>query len=356
MDCWVGPHGMYMGPPCHMPTCAVVRHSVRADVKGNYKLSEEFQRWPKDPTLTSEGIELAGEVAKQLVEVFPEADHGAPQVAMMPKQPGAAAVVVITSPYLRCVQTAVEIAKAFGPNCCIIFDHEVGEIYGPAVLGPMEPEERHRPLWMQREYVRENGVVCGGEPVGRRPNWPETVQAACRRFNRRFMGYLAWSTRSRQNFVIVTHADAVASTLKNLPMVRCPIGSISYCGFFVVSRQHQQLVTSGTVPQDEFRTGGHPRVCGACREETDDDSYADEEVLDEGGLAIDGKFRWGSPDHWLVRTSGVDLDTVTYPSVIEKVQAHVACLPFVSGLSQVMTALQENLGFMACQSVMHVRT
>jgi len=78
--------------------------------------TEDYTRWPLDPPLSDEGSataqQLAGDVSDYYQERCSRLD------------------VVLTSPYLRCIQTAVAICDKLGPNVRLVIDNSLGEIYG----------------------------------------------------------------------------------------------------------------------------------------------------------------------------------------------------------------------------------
>mmetsp|Transcript_55033 Transcript_55033/g.98107 ORF Transcript_55033/g.98107 Transcript_55033/m.98107 type:complete len:638 (+) Transcript_55033:81-1994(+) len=188
---------------------AVVRHTERADGLfafhhgGRWSDTEDCARWPLDPPLSD-----AGEG---------QADGLGSQIQDFANRKKSEFHVVVTSPYLRCVQTAVRICKALGPGVKLLVDRSIGEIFGPSVMGDLPPRGQVRSLDRALDYCRENGVDCVGRAIGRHPVWPESLKDARRRFALRFLSFLQRGAKTRRNFILVTHADCVGSVLGIMP-------------------------------------------------------------------------------------------------------------------------------------------
>jgi hypothetical protein len=143
---------------------AVARHCERADgvyafVNGErWTCTEDFARWPVDPPLSDAGLEAAVDMGQHLRRA------SAAQ--------GSAVHVVVSSPYFRCLQTAVEVCKALGPGARLLVDRSLGEIYGPSVMGQTEPLCAVRPMEDLQAYCRSTGVACNPRVIGKWPTWP----------------------------------------------------------------------------------------------------------------------------------------------------------------------------------------
>mmetsp|Transcript_31059 Transcript_31059/g.56317 ORF Transcript_31059/g.56317 Transcript_31059/m.56317 type:complete len:456 (+) Transcript_31059:50-1417(+) len=191
--------------------CCVVRHAERADAafalfNGQaWSRSEDAKRWPLDPPLSDDGEVGASEAAEVL--------HG------FAKRLDAAVDVVVTSPYLRCVQTAAVICNKLGPNTRLMIDVSVGEIFGPSVLGDTEPRCHRRPLQRLLQECKMRGVenACP-KTFGTEPSWPETLSDGRQRFTESFLKYQHRSHCSCRSFVIVTHGDCVEAATRLFPM------------------------------------------------------------------------------------------------------------------------------------------
>jgi broad specificity phosphatase PhoE len=215
----------------------VLRHSERSDapfavVNGEYwHSSDDMKSWPLDPPLSDEGMVNAKKMGQHVLVAVQECSTEVH--------------VVVSSPFLRCIQTAIEVCCALGPRTRLLVDYSLGEVYGPCVLqSTMEPQRTAivRPMEHIRKLCRSRGVECEAKSIGQWPSWPENFNSARRRFAMRFLTYLRRSLRARRNFLIVSHADCVGASFSIMP---CASGSVfekvEYGGMFLA---HRLLPTS----------------------------------------------------------------------------------------------------------------
>lgn len=195
--------------PVNYRLFGVLRHAERADMLGSrvngesWTLLEESKDFPIDPPLSDHGQQEAARVA---VTVRTFADRN-----------GSELHVVVSSLYLRCVETAIQVCKQLGPATKLILDHSLGEVFGHAVLGDQKPLTTwHSPSYLVR-YARSQGVRIVKKVCGKVPVWPETLRMARMRYASTFLGYLRRSEICRRNFVLVSHADCIASVLAIIP-------------------------------------------------------------------------------------------------------------------------------------------
>lgn len=187
----------------------VVRHAERADdifafYKGQrWTDSQDGRTWPLDPPLSDTGLDQAENLARDIH------DFAASR--------GSEFHVVISSPYLRCVQTAAILCKKLGPSVRLLVDHSLGEVHGPEVMGADKPHAPIRPAAVGRGYCRSLGVRCESHLIGQRPEWPEKLQDARQRFALRFLSHLQRAAKGRRNFLLVSHADCVGAAMKIIP-------------------------------------------------------------------------------------------------------------------------------------------
>lgn len=211
---------------------AVVRHGERLDAAdpGLWWGTKEGKAYPFDCPLTSHGAKQAYDAGVVL------------------KNLGCAVDLVVSSPYHRCVQTALVIARVFRAELAI--DAELGEVYGPRTMGgdDANPPKR-RSIEEVLEFVQSkaDGVVLHKEGnslefLGVAPDWPETLEEARIRFVCRIETYIERSTRLRRNFILVTHGDAVAATAAIL-LRSCvnavpgnTVTKVNYCGLVAAKR------------------------------------------------------------------------------------------------------------------------
>jgi broad specificity phosphatase PhoE len=208
---------------------AVVRHSERADgafafVNGQrWAHTADSKAWPVDPPLSDEGHNAVKDLAAKIQQY-------AAAVNTTSK------TVVVTSPYCRCVQTAAPIAQALRAR--LLVDCQIGEVYGPQVMGIDEPTNAVKPVGsMLMDIPDFEKRLLSSKIVGTWPAWPEDLKRARQRFATRFLTYLRRSEKVHRNFVLVSHADCVGATLSLLPSHAGQIVSkIDYCGMILASR------------------------------------------------------------------------------------------------------------------------
>lgn len=187
----------------------VLRHAERADILGSHvngeswSMLEESKQFPIDPPLSDNGRQEAVRVGT-MVKAFADRSGGELHV-------------VVSSLYLRCVETAIEVCKRLGPATKLILDHSLGEVFGYCVLGDQKPVSTWRsPSYLVR-YARSHGVQIVKKVCGKVPAWPETLRMARMRYASAFLGYLRRAELSKRNFVLVSHADCIASVLALIP-------------------------------------------------------------------------------------------------------------------------------------------
>lgn len=212
------------GAPTFDQTLVVLRHSERKDyVDKTYKTSEEGLKWPHDAPLTERGHELAAEVAKELLELHKTAKF----------------VALAVSPYRRCVETAAAVAKLL--NLPVIVDQELGEVWGREMPQEPNPFRLGAPL---RELVESTGIkdanptVDGGIKLFGKPGkWPETLDDAKTRYLVRIETYIEESLKSEKNYILVTHADAVAAALQMFEHGNADVQTLDFCARLTAKRQ-----------------------------------------------------------------------------------------------------------------------
>lgn len=211
----------------------VMRHAERLDhaEPSVWLRSPSAQKYPFDCPITEKGRKHAAAVAN----IFPErCSH---QLSL-----------VVTSPYMRCIGTAVEVCRALRLPMCI--DEELGEVYGPACFGDWEepgPARRSAKevINLLPEDVRLIGLPAGEVHgfVGEAPKWGESIESARLRMVGRVEQYAERAARlGGAAFVLVTHADCVAACLA-LALAGQPgapegriVEKVHYCGYTVLAR------------------------------------------------------------------------------------------------------------------------
>lgn len=207
----------------------VARHDERADGMNSFYngaiwvQTDDFRNWPFDPPLSDAGLEAARDTGQRMKDI---AQSSSNQLH-----------VIVSSPYFRCVQTAVEICLALGPKTRLLVDYSLGEIFGPTVMGPTVPQNPVRPMAHTLSYCRSRGVSIHPRVIGKWPTWPENIRDARERFANLFLTYLQRANTTRRNFLIVGHADCVAASLSLMPsQADHSIEKIHYGGLFLGKR------------------------------------------------------------------------------------------------------------------------
>jgi len=212
---------------------AVVRHGERLDQTPAWLSSPDRQTWPLDSPLTVEGRESARAAGALLQEKHPM---------------GAAAFdIIVSSPYLRCAQSASEIARVL--NIPIVFDRELGEVCGEAFRdaegkhhrSPGELAELLEHDFPDVEFAM-NGRG-GLQMLGRDPSFPETLVEARKRFAFKAQTIIRAAGTQLRSVIIVTHGDAVASISSLMQMAWCLV-DIPPSAFFIADRSLEVMRSS----------------------------------------------------------------------------------------------------------------
>eukprot|EP00438_Fugacium_kawagutii_P014097 Skav211546 [mRNA] locus=scaffold871:34706:45873:- [translate_table: standard] len=143
--------------------------------------------------------------------------------------------VIVSSPFLRCLQTALILAKKFGTN--VLIDQELGEVMGPPVF-ETEPPLPPRPWSNLQKTLKESeassnvhSALRAGRFMGKQPQWAETLQQARLRYVKRYLDYLRRSRHTKRNFLLVTHGHMVQACATVLPAGQHrKVVSVDYCG------------------------------------------------------------------------------------------------------------------------------
>mmetsp|Transcript_107364 Transcript_107364/g.309099 ORF Transcript_107364/g.309099 Transcript_107364/m.309099 type:complete len:325 (-) Transcript_107364:33-1007(-) len=217
-------------------TLVVLRHSERLDhVDPNYKNTPEGKEWPFDTPLTEAGVKLAHSVAEELAELHDEVHFA----------------MVATSPYRRCMQTAAEVAKLLGLK--VIIDQEVGEVWEEAMPSEAPPHRTGKDLVKLAEDLQiqvSNPMLPDGgyKLFGKMPkeNYPETLEKGHKRMIVRMETYIDQSTQHNQNFIVVSHAPAVAAMTDLFQRGSCDVEKLEYCARVIARREvHQKKPSQG---------------------------------------------------------------------------------------------------------------
>jgi len=203
----------------------ILRHSERADqVDPAYLETAEHKARPFDSPLTENGIKLAQDVALELLE----------------KQPKAKFSMIVSSPYRRCMQTAAEVAKVL--KLPVLLDQEIGEVWdktmpsdGPPHRSPLELVALAKELGIEvKNPLLEDG---GFKLFGKRPvKYPEELKDGHLRLLVRIEHYILESQLNEANFIIVSHAPAVAAMMNIFERGMCDLEKLEYCAMVSATR------------------------------------------------------------------------------------------------------------------------
>jgi broad specificity phosphatase PhoE len=204
----------------------ILRHSERRDqVDTTYQETDEFKQWPFDTPLTEAGITLAKDVGQELYELHKRAKFSA----------------VVSSPYRRCMQTAAEVVRVL--DLPVILDQEVGEVWEEAMPSDRPP---HRSPSELQAMAKELGMTIknpllpegGYKLFGKVPQkWPETNKDGHQRCIVRVEHYIEESERTKQNYIIVSHAPAVAAMMDIFQHGFADIDKLQYCARVTATRK-----------------------------------------------------------------------------------------------------------------------
>eukprot|EP00438_Fugacium_kawagutii_P009724 Skav210496 [mRNA] locus=scaffold601:206948:212341:+ [translate_table: standard] len=202
---------------------AVVRHAERADNMQAFDAwgcSKDAADFPHDPPITAAGVAQAEQLAHVLEAEEVNFD------------------VIVSSPFLRCLQTALILAKKFGTT--VLVDQELGEVMGPPVF-ETEPPLPPRPWSNLQKVLAESeassdlhSALKAGRFMGKQAKWAETLEQARLRYVKRYLDYLRRSRHTRRNFLLVTHGHMVQACATILPANQHrKVVSVDYCGTVV---------------------------------------------------------------------------------------------------------------------------
>jgi broad specificity phosphatase PhoE len=208
-------------------TLVVLRHSERQDrMDPTYHSTPAGKEWPHDTPITEAGVKLATTVANEIQLLNEKAKF----------------VAIACSPYRRCLETAAPVAKLL--NVPVVIDQELGEVFDDTMPNPAKERSPFRSpteladfadslgMRLMNPELDDGGVKLFGKP----PIWPETLEDAKKRFVVRIETYIEQSAQTRQNFVLVTHADAVAAALELFERGYADIQNMDFCARLVAER------------------------------------------------------------------------------------------------------------------------
>jgi broad specificity phosphatase PhoE len=193
-------------------------------------LSADAKTYPFDPPLTDTGLAQAKKVASEL------------------SQCGSFGIVV-SSPFLRCVQTSIVLADILGAR--LLIDNGIGEMFTPNIFGEHatlnNPLRTLEGLASALDGIKPHLKQTHVEPimywenvVGSPPVWPENEESARRRYAGRFLTYLKRARTKKENYILVGHQGLLEEALHVLPATsNAEITHVDYCATLVAMWPHE---------------------------------------------------------------------------------------------------------------------
>lgn len=181
---------------------AVVRHAERADASSTFDTwctSDDAAAFPWDPPITERGFQQTSYLAQELASKHVDFK------------------VIITSPFLRCLQTAMVLAEYFDAD--VLVDNELGEVMNTEIFETAPPLPP-RPWTKVTAALKTNFCtdrLKAGRFMGKAPQWPESSQRARLRYANRFLEYLRRARHTKKSCLLVTHGHMVQVCATILP-------------------------------------------------------------------------------------------------------------------------------------------
>lgn len=207
-------------------TIVIIRHSERVDHMdpAGYLASAEGKEWPFDTPITEgRGVDIAKNVAQEMLDLHKTAKFG----------------MIACSPYRRCMQTAAEVAKLL--HLPVALDEEVGEVWeenfpkeSPPHRSPVQLQELASSLGLNvvNPVLPEGGLKL----FGKHGTWPETIEQGHKRCIVRVETYIEQSVTNRMNYIIISHAAAVAAMFDLFQRGQCDVQKLEYCARVIATR------------------------------------------------------------------------------------------------------------------------
>eukprot|EP00435_Cladocopium_sp_Y103_P066390 s893_g28.t1 len=287
------------GPSKRGPSAvvAVVRHAERADNMQTFDTwgcSKDAESFPHDPPITARGAEQAEQ-----------------QLADELKMKEMDFEVIVSSPFLRCLQTALILAEKFDAK--VLIDQELGEVMGPPVF-ETKPPLPPRPWSNLKATLKASAISAdsherlrAGRLMGKGPEWKESLQQARLRYVKRYLDYLRRARHTKKSCMLVTHGHMVQACASVLPVNQHrKIISVDYCGAAVAEchrlgkdHRHEAFLPARAV---SFDSGKH-------QAEKEDVQNVQNQFDEKNELIQDAKMRY-----WTLWLRGVRTVPAETPS------------------------------------------
>jgi broad specificity phosphatase PhoE len=258
-------------------------------------------RWQNDTPLSAQGFDTARETALTLKS---EA-----------QKMGRKFSLIVSSPYLRCAQTACAIAEEL--NLKIHFDLDLGEIFDDvAMKGHVDGIRQHRPPLELEKILAErfptvkfhkneqNLIQISGKPQV----YPEKISVARMRYVVKIDKLLKRAAGDRVSIIIVTHGDAV-SALLGMMLENEIVTKVPFCGYAMghrkvkIPRGADSKVKTDLIPTFEPRSQWtlirHPQIetSQASQSHLDKRDKSLKQIVDDNEVLRGNSFR---PSYTLV--------------------------------------------------------
>jgi broad specificity phosphatase PhoE len=214
---------------------AIVRHGDRMDhFEEEWEKYPERYRYPNDAPLTENGR----------VHAYGTGDVLSAHVAKV----GPPFAFIVSSPYLRCAQTACCIAEKL--SLPVQFDLDLGEVFDQnSMRGDVSHKRQHRPpaelerllrndfptVQINRDHKSQKLSIRG-----HLQKFPEPLERAKMRFRHKVDMLVQQAATELVSIIIVTHGDALPAVLEML-LEDTEVESVPYCSCAIGTRQVQLM-------------------------------------------------------------------------------------------------------------------
>jgi len=208
-------------------TVAIVRHADRLDQTPQWLQYADRDRLAADTPLTELGHRHSEDAGKALAEISRKMDT--------PFK------MVVSSPYLRCAQTASHLARVLAIP--VQFDRDLGEVAHAGLsdddrtLKIRDSDELKAALEADFPHVEYIKDETGSLRIrGKQPQPPEPLDRARLRFCFKVQELARQAALKLSSIIIVTHGDSVAA-VASLLNPDWEMRKIPYTGYLLASRQ-----------------------------------------------------------------------------------------------------------------------
>eukprot|EP00928_Gymnodinium_smaydae_P023265 TRINITY_DN19264_c1_g3_i1.p1 TRINITY_DN19264_c1_g3~~TRINITY_DN19264_c1_g3_i1.p1 ORF type:complete len:432 (-),score=53.48 TRINITY_DN19264_c1_g3_i1:206-1417(-) len=186
-------------------TFAIVRHGERLDHTGAWHEHPDRPFWPNDPPLTKSGLDNANTMALSLQEVGKTFD------------------LIVSSPYMRCAQTAAKVAQVM--HIPVLFDLDLGEIFDDVAMTnissgrPQHRSPKDLEVALVKDFPNVEFMRTAEKELlieGTQQRYPESYAAGRLRMFWKVHQLVQRSVDKLTSILIVAHGDALEATVNTL--------------------------------------------------------------------------------------------------------------------------------------------